>query len=328
MRLKRGVDNTSRGYCGWYKSNDGIKHYLRSRLEYIVACWLDENNKIFQTEQKIYDINGKRYKPDFFIYINNTLKFIIEVKYSKSDTDSYLREYYNYFKRQGIHYIVFYTKHTSQIIRKYPQIVSGAKQWIEKSATIQHDMRGDKNPHYNIKHSNSTKRMIGDKTIERCENIEYKKRWLKSIEGCMTEAVRNKIGIKAKKRFENIEYKNNFIKSITKNVYVNREAICKNCGNKFIMVDIYDKITGNLKVFNRKLFCNNKCAQQYKMRQYVIKKKERQIEVYNSYVITNNKIPNRKEFRVYCILLNIPSDIRSTFGTHKKMIEEVKLING
>lgn len=73
----------SRGIQGYY-FNKSINRYvwLRSSWEYIFAKWLDNNNAIWDTECKVYDLdNNIRYMPDFFIYDEYmNLKQIVEIK--------------------------------------------------------------------------------------------------------------------------------------------------------------------------------------------------------------------------------------------------------
>jgi hypothetical protein len=66
---------------GYYKKKDGEYVYLRSSWEYIMAKWLDKHNIDWKYELKTYKLsNGQNYRPDFFIFKENKLKMIIEVK--------------------------------------------------------------------------------------------------------------------------------------------------------------------------------------------------------------------------------------------------------
>jgi hypothetical protein len=75
----------TRGIQGYYW-NDYFKKYvwLRSSWEFIYAKWLNKNNIIWDVECKAYEIieKGRKYyyRPDFFIFENNELKTIVEVK--------------------------------------------------------------------------------------------------------------------------------------------------------------------------------------------------------------------------------------------------------
>jgi len=71
----------SRGIQGYYKRKNGAFVYLRSSWEYIFAKWLDKNNIDWKYEYKQYKLsNGEGYRPDFFIFKNDKLKIIVEIK--------------------------------------------------------------------------------------------------------------------------------------------------------------------------------------------------------------------------------------------------------
>lgn len=77
---------------GYYVKKDGSKVWLRSTYEYVIAKWLDKLDKEWKTEEKCYVLsNGERYRPDFFIYENNKLHSIVEVKSRYFNKDN--REY-------------------------------------------------------------------------------------------------------------------------------------------------------------------------------------------------------------------------------------------
>ena len=80
--------SNSKGIQGYYKKRDGSLVYLRSSWEYIFAKWLDKNNIDWKYEWKQYNLsNGENYRPDFFIFKNNELKMIVEIKgYYKNRT--------------------------------------------------------------------------------------------------------------------------------------------------------------------------------------------------------------------------------------------------
>ncbi len=66
---------------GYYTKKDGNTVWLRSTYEYIIAKWLDKIDVDWNTEVQCYELsNGERYRPDFFIYEDNKLKTVIEVK--------------------------------------------------------------------------------------------------------------------------------------------------------------------------------------------------------------------------------------------------------
>lgn len=73
--------NTERGVQGYFY-NDSRKKYvwLRSTYEVIMAKWLNKNKIDWDVESQQWMIGNESYRPDFFVYENNTLVKIIEVK--------------------------------------------------------------------------------------------------------------------------------------------------------------------------------------------------------------------------------------------------------
>ena len=75
--------NSRTGLQGYYQKTNGDWIWLRSCWEYIYAKWLDKNKKNWKYEVRQYKINGKSYRPDFFIYDNQeNISEIIEIKSS------------------------------------------------------------------------------------------------------------------------------------------------------------------------------------------------------------------------------------------------------
>jgi len=65
---------------GWHRRKSGEYVWLRSCLEFIYAKWLDEHNIQWKSEVKTLKGNQETYRPDFFIYENNQLVKVVEVK--------------------------------------------------------------------------------------------------------------------------------------------------------------------------------------------------------------------------------------------------------
>lgn len=317
-------DRTSRGYCGWHKTWNGKNIYLRSKLEYIIALWLDYKKYEYATESFIYN----NYKPDFFVYKNHNLIYIIEVKYSEKDRIEYLKKYKSYFQEQNIKYFVLSKKHINCIKKRY-DFEFQVKNWIENSANILHNMCNEKNPHYGFKHSKETKKKIGEKSIERCKDKEFLKRFKKAIKKSMTEERRKKLSISAIKRFENIDERQKISLANSKYKKMLVEKRCKNCNNKFRIYECYIdgvfKFYMSVKNWNilKGDFCSSKCAISYIRKRQIKSKKQKQIKIYNKFLLEFGKIPLRRDFLKYCKKNNIPCDIRSTFGTHKNFLEEM-----
>ena len=81
-----GKIRNSRGIQGYYIKKSGEYIWLRSSWEYIYAKWLDNNDIEWKFERNVYKLlNGENYLPDFFIYENGKLKYVVEMKgYNKS----------------------------------------------------------------------------------------------------------------------------------------------------------------------------------------------------------------------------------------------------
>ena len=76
------IKNNKRFIGGYYYNNSKNKYvYLRSSWEYAYAKWLDDNKFIWDVEVKQYALkDGLLYLPDFFIYENDKIKKIVEIK--------------------------------------------------------------------------------------------------------------------------------------------------------------------------------------------------------------------------------------------------------
>jgi len=70
-----------RGMQGYYLTRRGSYVWLRSSYEYLYAKYLDENKIDWRFEERQYLLSsGASYRPDFFVYENDKLIEIIEVK--------------------------------------------------------------------------------------------------------------------------------------------------------------------------------------------------------------------------------------------------------
>ena len=70
-----------RGYAGFYKG-----YYLKSSYEYAYAKYLDFIGAKWKYEEHHYNLRGKGYTPDFFIYNQkNELLHIVEIKSNKEE---------------------------------------------------------------------------------------------------------------------------------------------------------------------------------------------------------------------------------------------------
>ena len=240
-KVKKGNGN-NRGYIGYHVTWDNKKVFLRSKAEFIYARKLDYERTPYLLEVTIYEIDGIKYKPDFFIFTNEYSKIIeiVEVKGldDKKTALQYLESYKDYFSSLNIGYSVVWKQMAT--IKKY-KLTEEIKQWIKTSIEYYDnvsDVSGENNPMYRLKHSDETKKLISDKAKERCGDIEY----LEMMSDVQSEYWNSGDGLVMRKkasvrRKEHIEKTNPII-----------ICECKNCNGKF-------EKRQNIK----KEYCSGKC---------------------------------------------------------------------
>lgn len=180
-RIKKGGYKNGRGYCGWYTNKDGRKMFLRSLKEYMYARNLDNNNFHFITEASIFTIDGINYKPDFFIYSDDSytlLKKIIEIKDNKTDAEDYFK-YESFFNSINIEYEVEYNVHRLKKYISKKEREDWVNNFVENYDGI--SVAGEDNPMYGMHHSDKTKKLIGAKTKEYMADPSIKKKHSVSI---------------------------------------------------------------------------------------------------------------------------------------------------
>ncbi len=233
---KKGKRRFSRGYCGYHITWEGNKVYLRSRLEFLYATWLDYKKVRYKVEVCFYEIDGRNYKPDFFIYNSfGALLRIIEIKGGKDEKQEYLNMFCSFFKNiLEISYEVFDSSDLYKLTKEIPEIKQKTENWISYCVENENtfDMRGKNNPRYgshgtlegNKKISESNKKTKSDPLWRKEQSIK-KKAFFK------TEAGRQAIEKRRKKMLENgiiIRERNR----------IEREKSCPICGTTF---DTYNK---------------------------------------------------------------------------------------
>lgn len=248
--LAKNNSRCSRGYAGYFDLNEK-KIYIRSLKEYIVAEYLRVLEKLYSHISIGYEDDYKsRYRPDFFIYKNKKLLYIVEVKDNKKDAEKYLKNYRNLFRKQGIGYFVIYKQSQFERVKRHANISKGMiENWKRNSL---YDYSGKNNPKFGIKLTEKTKRLIGDKTLERCKNPIYRKKlseamlkgWSNNLSGrkAVGDATRNA----AKKRKIRRNLNDPFI-----------EKLCVVCRAK-----IKKRVSEFEKIFNKHEFfaCSSTCT--------------------------------------------------------------------
>jgi hypothetical protein len=93
------LSSSKRYLCGWYFNRAKQKDvYLRSSWEYAYANWLDNNGYNWDVEVCSYLLkDGRYYRPDFFLYKDNKLVEIIEIKARYIDQKHVRIDKYNMF---------------------------------------------------------------------------------------------------------------------------------------------------------------------------------------------------------------------------------------
>ncbi|WP_040208053.1 PDDEXK family nuclease [Neobacillus jeddahensis] len=153
----------NRGYAGFYKG-----HYLRSSYEYAYAKYLDYHSIQWGYEDTVFELGYKMYKPDFFFYDqNNILEKIVEIKSRDKEAKDNARqalktiEYKYNIKCELISY-----EELLEIYKDLPfSLTSTINEWINsQNTTISKAAYGELNGHYNLKHSETSKKRIGKHT--------------------------------------------------------------------------------------------------------------------------------------------------------------------
>lgn len=87
---------------GWYLNRKSEKYvWLRSSWEFAYAMYLDEQEKYWDVEARSYLLSdGRYYRPDFFIYENDCLSEVIEIKSTWSNGAMNRIEKFETFKRE------------------------------------------------------------------------------------------------------------------------------------------------------------------------------------------------------------------------------------
>lgn len=248
-KIKKGNYSDGRGYSGWYKTKYNKNVFLRSLQEYIFAKKLDFDNIPFLTEKMIFKINNINYKPDFFIYSDETFKKlikIIELKCSEKEIKKY-NKYKKYFNNIGIEYDII----IGVDVRKNYDYCKKTEmnEWRNSSVNAHIILSGEKNPMFGVKHSEETKRKIGNKTKQYMKDIKIKEKHSNNIKRFWMSPAADKI--KAKYRELRIQEKDERkkIKNIEDPII---QVKCKYCNNIFEKRKSSPKIT-----------CSNSCSQRY-----------------------------------------------------------------
>lgn len=183
----------NRGYAGFYKG-----FYLRSSYEYAYAVYLDQFNITWSFETQVFEVNGKFYKPDFFFFDKDgNLEKIVEIKSRNKKEIELANEKLNYIKAQySISTELISYKELLRIYKDMPvSLNSVIESWINsEDTTIHKAASGRLNAHYGLKHTEETKKKIGEHTKELWDGDTPAKK--KMIEGLRNSGLSQKGKIK------------------------------------------------------------------------------------------------------------------------------------
>lgn len=233
----------SRGYCGYHQTWDGRSVYLRSLREYYVACMLDGQKKNYDVECKTYEINGIKYRPDFFIFEDGHIREILEVKYDNDYRmhDYYIEQFKDYFTSVGIQYkvIIKYPKSIMKYCTKEMQ-----ESWIEKCKdNNSSSVRGELNPMFGQKHSEDTKKLIGEKAKARFADPEYKSNQVEK----MKQFYNTPEGLLMKRRLADVRKAEAAARKKEYDMLPDVSVPCKVCGNIITSKEGTDICAGDCK---------------------------------------------------------------------------------
>lgn len=247
-KIKLGGYKGGRGYSGYHTTHFGKKVYLRSTQEFVYAKYLDSIGVYYLTENITYEIDGKSYKPDFFVYDGtfDKLREIVEIKYTNKEKSDYQRIYSDFFRQLGIRYDVMSKGDIKRLIRLGAVTKFDLEKWKNEFVRQyeKFDYSGEKNPMYGIKHSDETKSKIGEQTRKYFRDPEVRKRHRDArISYWKSEA-----GGRTKKKYAKLRTEESTIKNPT----ITR--VCKECGKEYgrRLKDHYHEET-----------CSNSCQQKY-----------------------------------------------------------------
>ncbi|MEH7386879.1 restriction endonuclease [Bacillus sp. JJ1521] len=275
----------NRGYAGFYKG-----HYLRSSYEYAYAKYLDFHSIPWSYEDKNFDIGYKVYKPDFFFYgKNGELIKIVEIKSRNTKAKEEARRVLEIIA--GNYNVECELLSYEELLNLYISLPfslnSVITEWINSEhTTINKAAYGELNGHYNLRHSESTKKLIGKHTKQLWANDSVSRQ--KMLEGL------RKSGIKK-----------GYIKTP-------REIrVCKHCTTQFETL-----ITSSQK------FCSQPCAAKVAIKKATIRYVEKRQDIHHNikdYIIRwtdeNKDIVSRTPFnRIKTTISPLLIDIQTEFG--------------
>ncbi|WP_342432289.1 restriction endonuclease [Neobacillus sp. FSL H8-0543] len=275
----------NRGYAGFYK-----EHYLRSSYEYAYARYLDYYSIPWGYEDITFDLGYKIYKPDFFFYdLKGNLQKVVEIKSRNEKAKADARKALDIIKnRYNIDCELLSYEELLELYKTLPfSLTSIITKWIEsKDTTIHKAAHGELNGHFNLRHSESAKKKIGEHT-KRLWNSDSLSRQ-RMIEGL------KKSGIKK-----------GYIKTKREN------RMCKECTEEFETL-----------VTSQRKYCSQKCAGKVAIRLATDRYVEKRTFIHHhireyiiQWSIDNKKIVSETPFnKIKTTIHPLIKDIQNQFG--------------
>lgn len=171
----------NRGYAGFYG-----EYYLRSSYEYAYARYLDYHQIPWSYEDETFDIGYKLYKPDFFFYDQDgKLMRIVEIKSRNKKAKDDARKALDIIKEKySIECEILSYEELLELYKTLPfSLTSTITKWIKSDeTTINKSAHGKLNGHFNMRHSESTKKKIGEHTKQLwASDSQAKKRMVEGL---------------------------------------------------------------------------------------------------------------------------------------------------
>lgn len=213
----------NRGYAGFYKD-----FYLRSSYEYAYAVYLDQMFIPWSYEDQVFDIEGKKYKPDFFFYDQfGNLEKIVEIKSrNKKAKEKAIRQLIAIEKQYKIKTELISYEELQVLYKELPfSLHAIITQWTtSEKTTINKAAKGTLNPHYGLKHSDKTKIIIGAHTRKLwSSDSEAKKRMVEGLRQSGL-AQKGKTRVPREKRYCNLCLNEYIVMKKSARIYCSRKC--------------------------------------------------------------------------------------------------------
>lgn len=217
-------------YQGYY--ND---FYLRSSYECVFLKILEKKGLPFTMEEKTYEfLDGTKYTPDFFIYDDaGVLQRIVEIK---AEDKQYYAEGVETVKKMKEEYNIsidlLSLQELIQICKENDlNFYQLSQEWKESpNSTYKKDNRGERNPMFGKHQSETSKQKNGEKTTERFQNEEFRKKHSEAVKRAMQNVPHEKLAFKNRSKNKTIVC---CLCGKEEKVYTSQAVYCNACREKY-----------------------------------------------------------------------------------------------